>query len=157
MIAMVSSMRFLPLARRSPTREGGSRALNCNLGAALLSMCVAASAYADQPAAAPTAQPNEHRAADTVKFLAGGLTGLVVHEAGHLVFDVAFDADPRVAGIRFGAVPFVAIEHRSDLPPRRELIISSAGFWMQEAGNEWLLTRRRSLRAEHAPFAKGVL
>jgi hypothetical protein len=35
-------------------------------------------------------------------------------------------------------------------------MVSSAGFWVQEATNEWLLTRRPRLRGEHAPLAKGV-
>jgi hypothetical protein len=110
-----------------------------------------------QDPADPSAQPNEHRAVDSVKFLAGGLAGLVTHEAGHLAFDVAFDARPRVEGIRFGPFPFFAIEHRTDLTPRRELTISSAGFWMQSAGSEWLLSARPRLRESHAPVAKGVL
>jgi hypothetical protein len=47
------------------------------------------------------------------------------------------------------------ISHRSDLSPRREFTISSAGFWIQEATDEWMLTRRPSLRDEHAWGAKG--
>jgi len=92
-----------------------------------------------------------------VKFLAGGATALVLHETGHLIFDVAFDARPRVAGVHFGVVPFFAIEHRADLSPRREFAVSSAGFWAQAAGSEWLLTTHPSLAREHAPFAKGLL
>jgi hypothetical protein len=53
-------------------------------------------------------------------------------------------------------VPFFAIEHRANLSPRREFTVSSAGFWIQEGGNEWLLTRHPRLRQEHAPFAKGL-
>ena len=94
---------------------------------------------------------------DTVKFLAGAALGLVMHEGGHLVFDAAFDAEPRINGVQFGPFPFFAITHRGDLSPRREFTISSAGFWMQELSSEWLLTKRPSLRDEHAPVAKGVL
>ena len=43
------------------------------------------------------------------------------------------------------------------LPPRREFIIDSAGFWVQEATNEVILSRRPNLRREHAPFLKGVV
>ena len=70
--------------------------------------------------------------------------------------DVIFDAAPRITHVQFGPFPFFAISHRSDLSPRREFTISSAGFWVQEGGNEWLLSRRPNLRREHAPFAKGV-
>jgi hypothetical protein len=104
-----------------------------------------------------TPVPEEHRALDTVKFLAGGALGLGIHEGGHLVFDLLFDASPRVEGIRFGPFPFFAITHRADLSSRREFTISSAGFWMQDLSSEWILTRRPSLRRVHAPVAKGVL
>ena len=104
-----------------------------------------------------TGVPEEHRALDTVKFLAGAALGLGIHEGGHLLFDAIFDASPRIEGIRFGPFPFFAITHRADLSPRREFTISSAGFWMQNLSSEWILTRRPSLRDLHAPVAKGVL
>jgi hypothetical protein len=100
---------------------------------------------------------DEHPVLDSVKFLAGAGLGLVLHESGHLFFDALFDADPRVVGVHFGPFPFFAITHRGDMSPRREFVISSAGFWMQEATSEWLLTKRPSLRDEHAPLAKGLL
>ena len=92
-----------------------------------------------------------------MKFVAGAALGLVMHESGHLVFDAAFDAGPRVTGVTFGPFPFFAVTHRADLSPRREFTISSAGFWMQDLSSEWLLTRRPGLRRTHAPAAKGVL
>jgi hypothetical protein len=102
-------------------------------------------------------QPETHRTADVVKFLAGAALGLAVHESGHLILDFAFDAKPRLTRVALGGIPFFAITHRSDLSPRRELTISSAGFWVQESWNEILLTRRPMLRHAHAPFAKGAL
>ena len=59
--------------------------------------------------------------------------------------------------VDFHGIPFFAITHRSDLPPAKAFAIASAGFWMQHAGSEWLLTRRPRLRSERAPLAKGVL
>jgi hypothetical protein len=100
---------------------------------------------------------DEHPAADTVKFLAGGALGLVIHESGHLIFDAIFDASPSIKGVSFGPFPFFAITHRSDVSPRREFAISSAGFWMQDLSSEWLLTKHPDLRSTHAPVAKGVL
>jgi hypothetical protein len=93
---------------------------------------------------------------DTVEFLAGSAIGLGMHEGGHLLFDALFDAHPGIGGVHFGPIPFFAITHRNDLSPRREFTISSAGFWVQEASNEWLLTRRPAIRREHAPLAKGL-
>lgn len=90
-------------------------------------------------------------------FLAGGAVALGAHESGHICFDLLFDADPGLRKVDFHGIPFFAITHRSGLSPRRELTIASAGFWVQHAGSEWLLTRRPRLRNEHAPFAKGVL
>lgn len=127
--------------------------------AAFLAIFLPVSASAQNGSAGEPSEtrPDEHLAADTVKFLAGAALALGAHEAGHLVFDAAFDAQPRIKGVRFGPFPFFAVAHRADLSPRRELTISSAGFWVQDASNEWLLTRRPSLRAEHAPLAKGLL
>lgn len=79
-----------------------------------------------------------------------------MHESGHLLFDAIFDAEPRITGVHLGPFPFFAINHRTDLSPRRELTIDSAGFWVQEATDEWLLVRRPQVRREHAWFANGV-
>ena len=121
-----------------------------------LPVSAAAQTSSADPAPLPVS-PGESRVADTAMFLAGGALGLVIHESGHLIFDAAFDADPRVIGIRFGPFPFFAITHRGDMSPRREFAISSAGFWMQDLSSEWLLTKRPNLRDAHAPLAKGVL
>jgi hypothetical protein len=84
------------------------------------------------------------------------VVGLAAHESGHLLFDVIFDADPGFRRVEYHGIPFFAITHRSGLPPRQEYTISAAGFWVQQATNEWLLTSRPRLRSEQAPFAKGL-
>jgi len=129
----------------------------CNLGATLGVLLMAASALAQTPPPAQQETSSEHRASDTVKFLAGGAGAFVEHEAGHLLFDLLFDADPTLKPVHFGPIPFFAIEHRPNLSPRREFVVSSAGFWTQEATSEWLLTTRPNLRHEHAPYVKGAL
>jgi hypothetical protein len=78
------------------------------------------------------------------------------HETGHRSFDVVFDADPGVKRVEYHGIPFFAITHRPDLAPKQEYTISAAGFWVQQATNEWLLTSRPRLRYEQAPFSKGV-
>ena len=103
------------------------------------------------------AAPPVNRFKEISVFLAGGAVGLGAHEGGHLVFDLIFDADPGIDKVDFHGIPFFAITHRSGLSHEQELVISSAGFWVQHAGSEWLLTRRPGLRRERAPFAKGVL
>lgn len=49
------------------------------------------------------------------------------------------------------------MSHDAGLSPRREFTVSSAGFWVQHAMDEWLLTSRPRLRDERAPFVKGML
>ena len=93
---------------------------------------------------APEAQPNNDAPAGkgVASFLAGGALGLGAHEAGHLLANVALGEKPGLRKVDFHGIPFFAITHRSGLAPRREFVISSAGFWVQHAENEWLLDRR---------------
>lgn len=91
------------------------------------------------------------------KFLGGGALGLAAHESGHLLFDAIFDAHATVKAVDFHGIPFFAITHDNGLPPRQELVIDSAGFWVQEGTNEWILSKRPNLRDESAPFTKGVV
>jgi len=109
------------------------------------------------PVSAQSADPVPSRAKTIGLFLGGAAVAFGAHEAGHLLFDVRFDADPGIEKVDFHGIPFFAITHRSGLPPKQEFTISSAGFWVQHAGSEWLLTRRPNLRRERAPFEKGVL
>ena len=125
------------------------------LVAALL---VTAGLAAGQDTVEQPATPEEKSAtAKTAGFLAGGLAGLAAHESGHLLFDAIFDAHARVVKVSFHGVPFFAITHDNGLSPRKEFVIDSAGFWVQEATNEVILSKRPNLRHESAPFTKGVV
>jgi hypothetical protein len=106
----------------------------------------------------PEAQANNNAPGGkgVTSFLAGGVIGLGLHEAGHLVANLALGENPGLRKVDFHGIPFFAITHRSGLSPRREFVISSAGFWVQHAENEWLLGRRPDLRHTRAPLAKGV-
>jgi hypothetical protein len=117
----------------------------------------AALAQALQDAPSEASASGTHRAASVGLFVAGAAIALGAHEGGHLFLDLAFDADPSVRRVDFHGIPFFAIAHRTDLPPAQEFAISSAGFWVQHIGSEWLLTRRPRLQYERAPLAKGVL
>ena len=81
-----------------------------------------------------------NRTAAVGGLLGGIVVGFAAHESGHIVFDVIFDADPGVKRVEYHGIPFFAITHRSNLPPRQEYTISAAGFWVQQGTNEWLLT-----------------
>lgn len=124
---------------------------------AAICLC-AGSAVAQPPATAsdtPPATP-EHRATSALKLLGGGAFALAAHEGGHLLFDGVFAANPGVKKVSFHGIPFFAITH-DQVSRRREFIIDSAGFWVQEATNEIILTRRPNLRRERAPILKGVV
>lgn len=90
-----------------------------------------------------------------VLFLTGAAAGLGLHETGHVIADLAFGEKPGLKKVDFHGIPFFAITHRSGRPANEEFVISSAGFWMQNAGNEWLLTKRPQFRNEDSPFSKG--
>ena len=104
----------------------------------------------------PATANNASEGKGVTSFLAGGVTGLAAHEAGHLLANLALGEKPGLRKVDFHGIPFFAITHRSGLPRHREFVISSAGFWVQHAENEWLLGRRPDLRHRRAPFAKGV-
>src|SRR5690242_8119588 len=103
MIAMVSNMSdsssYSSTAGAAAHRRRKVQ-LECRGWAVVLILSIAlaygSSAAAETvPAAeADRAQPNDHPIGDALKFLAGGAFGLALHESGHLIFDVAFDADP---------------------------------------------------------------
>jgi hypothetical protein len=117
----------------------------------------AAAQTTPEPPPAPSATSSEHPASSLGSFLAGAAIGLAAHESGHLLFDALFSANPRVKKVSFHGVPFFAITHDSGLPPHQEFVIDSAGFWVQQLGNEIVLTRRPNLRREDAPLVKGLV
>jgi len=114
-------------------------------------------ASAQDTAEQPATPPEKSATSSAARFLGGGLAGLVAHESGHLLFDAVFDANPGIKKVSFHGIPFFAITHDSGLSPRKEFVIDSAGFWVQEATNEIILTKRPNLRRESAPFTKGVV
>jgi hypothetical protein len=89
-------------------------------------------------------------------FVAGGAGGLLVHEAGHVLVSTAFGARPTTHSLDYGPIPFFAIRH-DPVSPRQEFAIAASGFWLQHAASEWILSTRPNVRAEPAPFRKGVL
>jgi len=101
---------------------------------------------------APRVQQPDHR----LTFVAGALLAFGMHESGHLTANAAFADHPYVIPVNFGPVPFFAIAHRDHVTPRQDFVVASAGFWVQEATNEWLLTAHPQLRDEDRPLMKGM-
>jgi hypothetical protein len=107
------------------------------------------------PAFAQTSSSGPSKLSSTVTFLVGGAAGLGIHESGHVLFGAMFGANPGIRGLHSHPIPFFVITH-DEVTRRKEFVISSAGFWMQHLGSEWLLTERPNIAHEHAPFLKGI-
>ena len=124
----------------------------------LLTGCLLlASAIHPLHAQSPDPPVKEEPRAETVgKFLGGAVLGLALHEAGHLTLDLMAGTTPGIGAVSYAGIPFFAITHHT-VTPRKEFLISSAGFWSQHLSSELLLTRRPHLREAHAPVAKGLL
>jgi hypothetical protein len=91
------------------------------------------------------------------KVLLGGGAGLILHETGHLVANWAFEEKVVVRKVDYKGIPFFALSHAHDLSPRREFVVSSAGFWSQYLYSEQILTHHPNLKSEQSPFRKGML
>jgi hypothetical protein len=106
-------------------------------------------------------------------FAGGALSGLALHELGHVTANLGYGNVPSVQGIvvaRF--IPWFVIDARLTYAHgtyyQRDgavfaggghgyYVINTAGFMVQNLGSEILLSAQPPLRYEHAPFAKGLL
>ena len=107
--------------------------------------------------ASPALAQEESGASRFGKVLLGGAAGLGLHEAGHLVANWAFDERVKVKKVDYNGIPFFALSHAPNLSPRREYVVSSAGFWAQYLYSEQILTHHPNLKNEESPFRKGML
>ena len=103
------------------------------------------------------AQQEESGASKFGKVLLGGAAGLGLHETGHLIANWAFEEKVVVKKVDYKGIPFFALSHAPDLSPRREYVVSSAGFWAQYLYSEQILTHHPRLKDEESPFRKGML
>lgn len=136
------------------SKRGGPTLLTLATVCLVLNLGVTAFAQ-DQPD--PAGPSDDDTGSSVLSFLGGAAAGLGAHEAGHLLFGAILEADPSIKAVDFGGIPFFALTHRPGLSPRREFTVSAAGFWMQHATSELVLTRHPRLRDEREPFRKGVL
>ena len=102
-----------------------------------------------------TSQPQAPRR-HAIPFAAGVVGGLVLHETGHLAAGLAYDAHPGTRHVSYAGIPFFAVTHRP-VPRRDEFVIASAGYWMQFANAEWILTRHPDLREHPNSALEGIL
>jgi hypothetical protein len=118
---------------------------------------LAGSASAQQQGSQQSDSSGTSAASRIGKVLLGGAAGLVLHESGHLVADWAFEEKVVVKKVDYRGIPFFALSHAHDLSPRREFVVSSAGFWAQYLYSEQILTHHPALKDEHSPVRQGML
>jgi hypothetical protein len=106
-------------------------------------------------------------------FAGGALSGLALHELGHVTANLGYGNAPSVQGIVIDHfIPWFVIDARLTYAHgvyyqhdgavfagggRGYYVINTAGFMVQNLGSEILLSAHPPLGDEHAPFAKGLL
>jgi len=114
---------------------------------------------------------------DVGRFIAGGLTGFVIHETAHAAVAESLGLKPRLE-FRRKPVPFVVVDYDwvavrdpsgkivgyidgdgyvVDYWRQKRFAIASAGFNSQNLASEWILSVYPHLREESRPFLKGML
>jgi len=129
---------------------------------ALLALAAAPLRAQEPPPSPPTAaaqapSSDGTRLGHATRFLAGGALAFGAHEGGHVLFGRLFGLKTGVRKVDFAGVPFFAITHEGRPSRRQQFALSSAGFWMQHATSETLLSLRPHVRAADAPLLDGVL
>lgn len=107
--------------------------------------------------ASPVLAQEESGASRFGKVILGGAAGLGLHEGGHLIANWAFEEKVTIKKVDYKGIPFFALTHAPNLSPRREYVVSSAGFWAQYLYSEQILTHHPQLKNEQSPFRKGML
>ena len=107
--------------------------------------------------ASPVLAQEESGASRFGKVILGGAAGLGLHEGGHLIANWAFEEKVTIKKVDYKGIPFFALSHAPNLSPRREYVVSSAGFWAQYLFSEQILTHHPHLKNEDSPFRKGML
>jgi hypothetical protein len=106
-------------------------------------------------------------------FAGGALSGLALHEMGHVTANLAYGNVPGLKGIVYAhVIPWFVIDSRLTLTDgvyykrdgsvfvgggRAYYVINTAGFMVQNLGSEIILSMRPRIFHEHAPLLKGLL
>lgn len=94
---------------------------------------------------------------DWLWLLAGAASGLVIHESGHVLMDLATGSEPELRKVTLGPFPFFAIQPTKVQSPQQVYAISMMGFATQGLYSELILGIDPRLREHHRPFLKGLL
>ncbi len=106
-------------------------------------------------------------------FAGGAVTGLALHEMGHVLTNLAYGNVPGVSGILYEkTIPWFVIDARLTYRNgvyykadgsvfsgggRGYFVINMGGFTMQNLGSEIILSTHPRLLYEGAPYTKGIL
>jgi hypothetical protein len=126
---------------------------------------------------AAEARAESWEVSDYAWFVAGGLSGFVIHETAHAAVAESLGLRPRLE-VRHKPVPFVIVKYDlvSVKEPSGEIayytdrdgnlvshgaqkrfVIASAGINSQNIASEWILTQYPRLQNESRPYLKGML
>jgi len=124
-----------------------------------------------------SARAENWRASDYGWFVAGGLSGFVIHESAHAAVAESFGLRPRLE-IRHRPVPFVIVKYdfisvkdesgeiqyytdRDGTPiaqgGQKRFVIASSGINTQNIASEWILSSHPHIRDETRPYLNGML
>lgn len=96
-------------------------------------------------------------AGDWALLLGGALTGLVLHEAGHVTFDLIMNNKPELRPVHLGPLPFFAIAP-TGIESQQELYTAAMmGFFVEAVYTELIFANHPDLRLHHKPFLEGML
>ena len=106
-------------------------------------------------------------------FAGGALSGLTLHEMGHVLTNLAYGNVPHITGILYAKfIPWFVIDPRITNVggtyyknngslfaggARGYYVINTAGLVVQDIGSEAILSARPGLLYERAPYLKGML
>jgi hypothetical protein len=106
---------------------------------------------------ASATEPDYTRARDWILLLAGAAAGFVVHEAGHLGFDLAVGNDPEFKRVSLGPFPFFAIAPQNAHSNNEHYTMAMMGFLVEAAYSEAIFARNPELLHHHRPLLEGML
>jgi hypothetical protein len=90
-------------------------------------------------------------------YAGGAAVGFLAHEGGHLLTHATQGNGISLDGVEFAFVPFFTINPKDHQTDRQHFITASAGFNMQNIGNEIILSTLPNLKNEDKPFLRGLV
>lgn len=97
------------------------------------------------------------RVQDWMWFAAGAAAGFLLHEGGHVAFDLVSGNEPHLKPVRLGPLPFFAISPQAIRSPGQLYGASMMGFFAEAVYTELIFASYPDLMHRHRPVAEGLL